>query len=97
MDAKIKAWLEQLYQSNKFFFYSVVPLTTIILGVIKYRSILINLIIGSSKKGLESANKADAALATQADQAEQQANTDVANGDAAASKETPTGDDWNIQ
>lgn len=97
MDAKIKAWLEQLYQSNKFFFYTVIPLTTILLAVIKYRNILIDLVIGSSKKGLQSADKADAALATQADQADQQANTDVAAGEAAASKETPTGDDWNIQ
>jgi hypothetical protein len=95
MDAKIKAWLEQLYQSNKWFFYTVVPLATILILVVKFRDVLINQIIGASKKGLESAEKTDSKLATTADQASKEADADVKQADSLPSTETQVDEDWN--
>ncbi len=95
MDAKIEAWLKQVYSANKILFYSVIPLLGILLGVIKFRNILITLLIKNSKDILTSTEKTDTSLANQANEIQQQANQDVATGNQEASKEPPTGDNWN--
>jgi ribosomal protein L12E/L44/L45/RPP1/RPP2 len=95
MDAKIIAWLEQVYSSNKILFYSVIPLLGILLAVIKFRNILITLLIKNSKDILTNAEKTDAGLAQQANQNKQQADQAAQQGDQEASKEPPTEDDWN--
>ena len=97
MDAKIKAWLEQLYESNKIIFYVVVPLAGLILLAYQFRNILIDLLVKSSKDELKTSEKTDTTLATQAAQTQQEADKDVAAGNAETSKEPPVGDDWNTQ
>jgi hypothetical protein len=97
MDAKIEAFLKDLYDQNKIFFYTVVPLLGIVLLVIKFRNILINLLVKNSKDILTSAEKTDAGLAQQAQQTKQEADKAVQQGDQEASKEPSVDDDWNIQ
>jgi hypothetical protein len=97
MDAKIEAWLKGLYDSNKILFYTVIPLIGLILIAIKFRTILINILVKNSKDVLTSAEKTDAGLAQQAAQTQQEADQAAQQGDQEASKEPPVGDDWNTQ
>lgn len=97
MDAKIEAYLKDLYNSNKIIFYTVVPLLGLALLAIKFRHILISLIVGDSKSVLKDAQDTDAGLAQKADAAKQAADDAVKQGDQEASKEAPIDDDWNKQ
>jgi len=97
MDAKIEAWLKGLYESNKILFYTVIPLLGLVLIAIKFRTILINILVKNSKDILTSAEKTDASLAKQAQQTKQEADQAVQQGNQEASKEPPVGDDWNKQ
>lgn len=97
MDAKIEAWLKGLYDSNKILFYTVIPLLGLVLLAIKFRTILINLLVSNSRDILTTEEKTDAGLAQQAQQTKQEADDAVKQGDQEASKEPPVDDDWNKQ
>lgn len=97
MDAKIEAWLKNLYDTNKILFYTVIPLLGLILLAIKFRHILIDLIVGDSKGILKDEQKIDTSLKEQADKTKQEADDAVQQGDQEASKEPPVDDDWNKQ
>lgn len=94
MDDKIKAFLTNLYNSNKLIFYVVVPVCGLILLAYEFRTILINILVKNSKDILTSEEKTDAGLAQQAQQTKQEADQAVQQGDQEASKEPPVGDDW---
>lgn len=95
MDAKIEAYLKDLYNSNKIIFYTVVPLLGLALLAIKFRHILISLIVGDSKTILKDAQDTDTTLAAKANKAKQEADDAVEQGNQEASKEGPVDDDWN--
>jgi hypothetical protein len=94
MDAKIEAWLKQLYDSNKFVFYTVIPLLGIILLSIKFRNILIDLLVKNSRSELESAETTDAALAQQAEQNKQEADKLSQEASQLPSQEGQTDSNW---
>lgn len=97
MDAKIEAWLKDLYSSNKILFYTVIPLLGLVLIAIKFRTVLIDLLVKNSRDILTTEEKTDAGLAQQAQQTKQQADDAVQQGNQEASKEPPVDDDWNKQ
>src|SRR5579863_6571240 len=67
------SWLKDFYDTNKWLFYTVLPLAVIIMLVIKFHDILIDLLLGSAKNLNTQALKKDATLAAQANQTKSQA------------------------
>lgn len=94
MDDKIIAWLKNLYESNKILFYTVIPLMGVIVLVIKFREILINILVKSSRDTLKKAEDTDKTLDEQATKSKQQADDLVKQADSEPSNEGSVDPDW---
>src|ERR1035437_2398125 len=97
MDAWLKAFLlklntgaKELWEKDKVF---VIVFGLLIL-IVKFKDVLISLLVASAKRTVEDAQKKDATLATQESQANTQADALVQKAKDEASKETPVGTDW---
>jgi len=88
--AKIKATVSDLWDKDKGIFLLIA-----IAGlIVKFRDIIIDLLINSAKNVEKSANKQDVKLATQENDAKAQADQAVQQAAAEPAKEEPVTDDW---
>jgi len=79
-----------LWEKNKILFFILIPLILIV----KFRDILISLIVSGGKKALEDAQKKDGELAATEVNANNQANKLVEDAKKLAENKTPVDEDW---
>jgi hypothetical protein len=94
LQTRIKNWLDDVYNSNKFLFYTVIPLVGLIYLVIKYHNLLISLLIKNSKSVLTDQQAADAQAAQQAAATTAAADALVQQADNLPSQQPPVDEDW---
>jgi hypothetical protein len=91
--AKADQDLKKLWNTDKMFLFAFGALVLFI----KFRDILISLLVSSSKRIDTNAQKQDTKLAAQENQANTQANALAAQAAALPSTETPVSEDWNTK
>jgi hypothetical protein len=89
--AKVNSDAADLWQRDKAFFVAFAAL----IAFVKFRDILINLMVALAKREYTGAQKQDAKLATQENQASTQADALAAQAAALPATETPVTEDWN--
>jgi hypothetical protein len=90
----VSTWLHDFYDTNKWLFYTVIPLAVILMLVIKFHDILIALLLGDAKQLSAQAVKNDASLAAQAQQSTAQGDALVQKAQNETKQEQPVPDDW---
>lgn len=85
MDAK------ELWADHKIFFI----IFGVLLIVVKFRDLIIDILVSSAKRTVDSAKKEDSQLAKQEGDASKAADDLVAKANSEAGKEQPISDDWN--
>jgi hypothetical protein len=93
VEKRIKNWLNDIYNQNKFLFYTVIPLVGLVYLVIKYHNIIINLLIRNSKDILQQQETQDQNLANQAN-ADKQAADNLVNQANNPPPQGPVDPDW---
>jgi hypothetical protein len=88
--AKIKATVSDLWDKDKGIFI----LIAIAALIVKFRDIIIDILVQSSKNVQDKAEKKDAQLASQESDAKAQADQAVADAAAEPAKQEPVTDDW---
>lgn len=94
LQTKLGNWLKDIYNSNKFLFYTIIPLMGIIYLIIKFHQAIIDLLVGSSKELLKDQQAKDAEMAKQADAAKSAADALVKDADSLPGKQPPVTPDW---
>jgi hypothetical protein len=89
--AKVNQDLKTLWNNNRIFLILLIP----VILIIKFRSILIDIIVNASKQQIQNAQNKDAKLKGKEDQANAQANQLVDEANKLGSQERPPVDaDW---
>lgn len=91
--AKIKAVASDLW--SKYNIFLIIPAA--ILLIIKYRDLIIDILLNSSKRVEDKAKKEDSKLATEENQAKTQADELVKKAAEEPSKEQPVSEDWYLK
>lgn len=88
--ASAKAKISEVWSKNKILFFIIIPLIILV----KFRDILIQLIVSSAKRLMKETREKDAQLRNEANAANQQANDLVKKADAADDNKPPVDEDW---
>jgi zona occludens toxin (predicted ATPase) len=87
---KLKMDAKSLWNDHKLFFI----VFGVLVLIVKFRDILIDILVSSSKSTMEDAKKEDAKLSTQENQAKADADKAVQDAKDEPAKQTPVTDDW---
>lgn len=88
---KFQMSLTDLWNNHKIFLI----LFGLVIVIVKFREVLIDLLISGGKKDMEEARKKDAVLANEENRAKSDADALVKKAQEAPSKEQPVDTDWN--
>lgn len=91
---RIGNWLKDVYDSNKFLFYTIIPVMGLIYVVIKYHNLLIDILVKSSGQELKQEQATDNKLAQQANTAKAQADALTQQANNLPKQEGPVDPDW---